>query len=227
MANQVPSVLSKFDFLESILNRYKSNSYKQLYPLVDNPQTLHESFDGKTKSVELYAVLEGYGEICVLLSELTEWDGKEIRSWFSVGFKKNDSEEMMTPTFDRLMACPFCNEKTYFTTGLPLDEMGTLYHCKKGRNFFELGSVVLRFSGLVICLLLAFISLFSFAVGLYIFVVNIWNGLFINRFTFIATIQIAGGAAILFLIVKKMWLAITQSTLKRVSDFEMYSIEGK
>lgn len=225
MAKQSQEVLEKLAFLESILERFKNNSYNQLRPLIENPQTMYEPFNGRSLRLLVYGLELKDGNLTILLSELFDWEGEEIRSWFTVGFMKKSSEEVVEPSFDKKTHCPFCSSVTNFSTDLPL-EAWVIYHCQTCRNFFDGTPKPLRFIGASLCFVFGLISLFVLFVGLYILTVNIYEAHLMSRFSIGAAIMIIGGGGMLYVLSKKIWKAITTPMLQRVSDFELYYLDG-
>lgn len=221
MTKQDPVVLEKFKFLESVLSRFTENTYNQLHPLIENPQTIYESFNGKSLKVDVYGYEQKDGELSVLLSEIIDWEGEEIRSWFSVGFRKLRSGEVVTPSFDKNTHCSFCEEKSYFTTDLPIEQW-TMYHCRQCRNFFEPTSYLMRTVGVGFCSVLSLVSLFVLFMGLFMLAVNITKHTFFSGSMVMAGVLILGGFGTLYVLVKKIRLAITTPMLMRVSEFLIF-----
>lgn len=221
MSAQDPMVLEKFEFLESVLNRFTQNTYNQLRPLIENTQTIYESFNGKSLKIDVYGYEQKDGELSILLSELIDWEGAEVRSWFSVGFRKLRSGEVITTTFDKNTYCSFCEEKSSFSTDLPVEKW-TMYHCRKCRNFFDPTSYLMRTIGAVFCFALSLMSLFVLFMGLFILAVNITKSTFFSGSMIMAGVLILGGSGTLYVLAKKIWLAIASPMLMRVSDFKMY-----
>ncbi len=221
MSKQDQRVFEKFEFLGSLLDRYKESSYNQLRPLIENPQTLFETFEEKPIRLFLHAQQQNEDKIFVLLSELIELDGEDICSWYNAGFKKLKSGENIEITYNENAHCPFCEEASKFNLEMPIESF-EIYHCFKCKNFFEPTSTFMIVLGTSLSSIFSLISLFLVCVGGFMLVDILVDGHFYSRFTFVAMILTVSALAILYFSVKKTWQGLTDPILTRVSDFRMY-----
>lgn len=226
MATQEPDVLKRFHFLEKTLDLYKSSSYSQLRALVDNPQTIFEQFEGQSMQCLLYALEQKDKSVSILLSEVNDVAGIEQISWYTVCFQVLATGEVLEPSFNKKLHCPFCQQKTHFTTDLPLGK-GTIYHCQRCRNFFDPTSLPVKIVGSLFSLIFILISLFVFFTGLVLMTDNIAHGHLFNRFTAAASILILGGAAMTYVLSRKIYTAATTPLIQRVSDLGIHWIVPK
>lgn len=220
MIKQDQYILDRFLFLEKILERYKTTSFNQILPILDNPQVFYESHDGKPIRICLCAIQKNENEVFVLLSELLESNQEDYGSWFTVGFKKLKTEENIDLKYDQIVFCSFCDQYTKFNYEMPMQK-NIIYHCIQCRNFFEPTSLVFRFVGATLCLFFSLISVFIVFVGALMLYESIRLGHFYSLYLLVSVVLLVGGLGVLFISLSKVWHAYQDPMLNLISDFKI------